>query len=95
MSVSKLELSKLDSQLDQLLLTVWRERIRLRLPADSASSAKDRSILEYRVTAAFEEIELSEMPIGWSWQRAVLSLAEYVVEQMLLELADGEPGLRH
>lgn len=90
-----LDLRALDAQLDQLLLMVGQERIRRALPADAESLSNDRRTLEARLKAAFEETDVAEMPAGWSIQRAALLLAEYVVEQMLLELRDGENGLLH
>lgn len=65
------------------------------LPLDLACLTADRRTLEDRLIMAFEEIELEEMPPGWCWQQAAGSLAEYVVEQMLFELGQGEKSYRH
>lgn len=95
MKISGLELRQLETELDQLLSPLWLERSRRGLPVDADSLARDRSTLESRLVTEFDEVDLDEMPSNWCWQRAALSLAEYVVEQMILELGEGRQSHFH
>lgn len=91
----KPDLHQLGSSLDLLLVELRKERVKLRLPVDDASLAKDRSILENRLASAFEEIDFNEMPAQWSWERAALNLAVQVVSEMLSEIRAHQNGWLH
>ena len=95
MKISGLELRQLETELDQLLSPLWLERSRRGLPVDADSLAWDRCTLENRLVIGFDEIDCDQMPSDWCWQRAAVSLARYVVEQMILELGEGRQSYRH
>jgi len=95
MKISEQELSQLGPELDQLLSPLWHERSMRGQPTDAVASARDRNTLESRLVIGFDEIDLDEMPLDWSWQRAALALAEHVVELMILELREGPQNYRH
>lgn len=65
------------------------------LPTDAGASARDRKTLESRLVMGFDEIDLDEMPLDWSWQTAAIALAEHVVELMILEVREGPQRYRH
>lgn len=95
MKISGLELRQLETELDQLLSPLWLERSRRGLPGDADSLARERSTLENRLIIGFDEIDLDAMPSYWCWKRAALSLAGYLVEQMILELDEGRQSYFH
>lgn len=95
MEISDQELRQLGPELDQLLAPLWHEKSKMGLQIDAVASAKDRNTLKSRLVIGFDEIDLDEMPSDWSWQRAALVLAEYVVERMILELREGPQSYRH
>lgn len=95
MKLSKLDLHQLEAQLEHLLSTLWLERTKMALSVDAATLARDRRTLEDRLVLAFEDIDLEDMPLDWCWQRAAASLAEHVVEQMLLELSEDKQNHLH
>lgn len=95
MKISDQELRQLGPELDHLLAPLWHEKSKMGLQIDAVASARDRNTLKSRLVMGFDEIDLDEMPLDWSWKRAALALAEHVVELMILELREGPQSYRH
>ncbi len=63
-------------------------RARLGLPTDTVLLTADREELEQRLTRAFEDTDLQEMPAEWSWEAAAVAIAAHITQQMVSELQE-------
>lgn len=95
MNTARRELRQLSAELDCLVEALQLERIKLGLPIDVVDMARDRRTLEDRLALAFEDIDLEDMPSQWSWEQAVLSLAQHIVVTMLYEPRESKRGRLH
>jgi len=67
-------------------------RAKLGLPTTAVLLTADREELEQRLTRAFEEVDLQEMPAEWSWEAAAVAIAAHIAQQMIAELQEEAGG---
>lgn len=92
MDVTNLDVAELRRRMRLASDVVIAHRIARGLSLDRERVTRLRDVMEERVVRALEETDASQMPEGWSWERAVESLSIQVALAIVQEQKTEPPA---